>query len=133
MPESEMDEWAAAHGQPLNAIKIHLLTGHAHRRLKEFDIVIERMVHRKDGTKERVYYTQSWFESEYTFFDPPLVLQRGDRIRYTCRYTNPDDKWVKFGETVEDETCNVFGAYSPSLGGNLLNGSVLKLRPTVER
>jgi hypothetical protein len=122
MPQSEMDDLAAESGKAVDQIKIHLLTAHAHRRLTRFDIDIVRA----DGTEERVYQTHSWYEPDYEFYDPPLLLNRKDKIRFVCTYDNPYDFPVYLGETVEDEMCNVFGAYSPNLGGNWLNGSILK-------
>lgn len=120
-PELDMDEYAAKTGQPLDELRLYLLTGHTHARMTEMDVAIER----KDGSVEKVYYTDSWYEPAYTFFKEPIVVRRGDKIRYTCYYRNDEDRYISFGETTSDEMCNVFGVYAPGLGGNWLNAAIL--------
>ncbi len=122
LPQYDMDEWEDENGKPLNEMKIHLLTAHAHRRMLESEVVIER----QDGTEELVYWTDSWFEPEFIHFNPPLLIERGDIVRYSCTYTNHEDRTVELGDEAEDEMCNIFGAYSPYLGGNFFNSFILE-------
>lgn len=121
LPEEHMDAYAAKIGKPVDELRIYLLTGHAHARLVEMEVSIERA----DGSVEEVYYTDSWYEPAYTFFEEPIVVRRGDKIRYTCYYRNEENRFINFGETTSDEMCNVFGVYAPGLGGNWLNATIL--------
>ncbi|HXJ35376.1 MAG TPA: hypothetical protein VMS22_15190 [Candidatus Eisenbacteria bacterium] len=95
-------------------VKLLALTGHYHFRGKEFT------VNTWDGTTtgEQLYkfegYTEPVFERYSGKFQPEV-----QGLEWTCRYENDTDTQFTFGPfTDQNEHCNLFGFYYPTLGEN---------------
>jgi hypothetical protein len=66
--------------------------------------------------------TQTFFDQPYTFekqlnyATDPIQVARGDKVTYSCGFTNATGQAVQFGESTNDEMC-VLGMYRyPSQG-----------------
>ena len=87
------------------AIKVITLSSHMHRHGERFTVETLR-----DG--KQIYESTDWDDPEVLNFNPPLTLQAGDGLRYTCTHRNQDrDAPLRFGFTSEDEMCIMFGYY----------------------
>lgn len=80
---------------------------HGHEALLEFWIEISQ----KDNPNqfELVYYSDDWEHPPVLNFDPPLTLERGQKIKFTARYFNFTNKLKHFGVLSTDEMMMVFG------------------------
>lgn len=88
--------------QPVNVI---LLSSHMHRHGQRFTIATTR-------DTQRVYESAAWDDPVTAYYRPPLRLQAGDGLRYTCTHSNTDrNVSLQFGFTSEDEMCIMFGYY----------------------
>jgi hypothetical protein len=88
---------------------IHSLSSHMHRHGDFFEATLVR----QDGASEEIYESANWDDPVFKVFDPPLVLQRGDRLRFSCTHTNHDrDVPIRWGFTSEDEMCFLLFQYS---------------------
>jgi hypothetical protein len=87
------------------AVRVITLSSHMHRHGERFTIQTLR-----DG--RQVYESADWDDPEVLNLNPPLALQAGDGLRYTCTHSNRDrDVPLRFGFTSEDEMCIMFGYY----------------------
>jgi hypothetical protein len=95
------------------------------------------------GDRSLIYETYDWEEPDQLFFDSthvnpeadrdagraggatgPLRLEAGDRIDYECEITNTTEGTLRFAnEAYTAEMCNLFGSYTPSVGGTWLCAS----------
>ena len=92
-------------------VKVAALTGHFHSRGKTFSINLS-----PDGVtaKDELYRSRAWDEPPFKVLDPPAALPAGGALQYTCDFTNPTDREIKFGPEVEkDEHCNLFAYIYP--------------------
>jgi hypothetical protein len=70
-----------------------------------------------DGrTSERLYENTKWDDPQVLFFEKSVRITPGDTIRFACHYENRDDVAVRYGPSVQDEMCFVFGYYFPKVG-----------------
>jgi hypothetical protein len=80
------------------------------------------VVERANGTLEPVFHKPFDFNKQVHYeLEPPVVLQRGDKIKVTCTYENTNDNTVYLGETSADEMCYQFAMAYPA--GALNNGA----------
>ena len=96
----------AQHGFPPNA-RLHLISvsSHMHRHGELFEI-------NRLSTGELVHRSISYDTSLPSLFDPPLILDNNDGLRFQCTYGNYDtDTPLRFGLTSEDEMCIMQGYY----------------------
>jgi hypothetical protein len=74
------------------------------------------------GDKVRVSYLggpfdgqEKWTSTDYLHnpdspeTDPPLLMRAGEGLRYSCSYNNTTDRRLRWGVSVDDEMCNLFG------------------------
>jgi len=62
---------------------------------------------RSDGSRTELGRIDTWsFDDQVSIpMDPAVRVNPGDRLSITCRYDNPTDRFVGFGEGSEDEMC----------------------------
>jgi hypothetical protein len=62
---------------------------------------------RADGSRQDLGRIDAWNFDDQTSIamEPPVRVNRGDSLRINCRYNNPTDRFVGFGENSEDEMC----------------------------
>jgi hypothetical protein len=121
-----------ASGEP-QAVYVNVMTGHAHQRMQRFSVWHERL----DGVSDLVYESYDWAEPGNALYrdgvqNPPLPVPAGyawgatsgylqilpgEALSFECDFDNDLDQVVTMGETANDEMCNVFGNYFPSVGG----------------
>ena len=93
-------------GFPPNA-RLHLISvsSHMHRHGELFEI--NRLF-----TGELLHRSISYDTSLPSLFDPPLILDHNDGLRFQCTHSNYDtDVPLRFGLTSEDEMCIMQGYY----------------------
>ena len=93
-------------GFPPNA-RMHLISvsSHMHRHGELFEI--NRLF-----TGELLHRSISYDTSFPSLFDPPLILDPNDGLRFQCTHSNYDtDVPLRFGLTSEDEMCIMQGYY----------------------
>ena len=93
-------------GFPSNA-RLHLISvsSHMHRHGELFEI--NRLL-----TGELLHRSISYDTSLPSLFDPPLILDHNDGLRFQCTHSNYDtDVTLQFGLTSEDEMCIMQGYY----------------------
>ena len=96
----------AQYGFPPNA-RLHLVSvsSHMHRHGELFEI--NRLL-----TGELLHRSISYDTSLPSLFDPPLILDTSDGLRFQCTHGNYDtDVPLRFGLTSEDEMCIMQGYY----------------------
>lgn len=95
---------------PPNA-RLHLISvsSHMHRHGELFEI--NRLL-----TGELLHRSISYDTSFPSLFDPPLILDPNDGLRFQCTHSNYDtDEPLRFGLTSEDEMCIMQGYYYISM------------------
>jgi hypothetical protein len=86
---------------------------HMHQHATQFRAVT--------NTGVEVYDTTSWDEPKPRVFRPPLLLEAGTQVTFTCTYQNLTTETLTFGESARSsEMCILAGTYFPALNGNLL-------------
>ena len=93
-------------GFPPNS-RMHLISvsSHMHRHGELFEIS-------QLSTGELLHRSISYDTSFPSLFDPPLILDHNDGLRFQCTYGNYDtDVPLRFGLTSEDEMCIMQGYY----------------------
>jgi len=94
-------------------LDVHLLLGHTH----DFGVFLQ-LEHIQEGGETTVLYTGydgplMRDDPEITLYgDPPLQINAGDKLRITCRWTNPGSVPLGFPE----EMCVAFMYYTPGQG-----------------
>jgi mono/diheme cytochrome c family protein len=104
---------------------VHVLTtsAHAHRLATHTKFTVKK----KNGT-EIVMNDEAFNFEEQTSTTLPneVVLEAGDTVTTTCRYSNPSNQDIQFGENTDNEMCFNFAVYYPkdALGCDLLGGVI---------
>ncbi len=103
---------ANQNGEVAEETHILALTSHMHRHGDRFEV----WVHRDGENLAKVYDNDSWDDPLYKEFDPPLVLEPGDGLRYVATYTyddppSPTAPALRWGPTSEDEMIILLGSY----------------------
>ncbi len=95
--------------KPLN---VYAMTGHFHSRGKEF--TVEKWDSATNTSLGVIYQNAAWSEPPFLVFNPPVVINPGQLLKYTAVYHNDTDSTITFGPHVEyQEHCNLFLWFSP--------------------
>lgn len=87
------------------------LTSHAHERMRAVDISL-----RLGDVLTPVYHNTDWAEPLIEYLDPPIFLDAGDGMQFSCTWVNDDDRTIEYGDLASDEMCIIFGYYYPATG-----------------
>jgi len=79
--------------------EIRMMISHMHKRGVQFDVYI--VGGDRDG--ELVYESYDYQHAPTKFFEPALVLEKGQGLRTKVRYYNNSNRDIEFGVTSEDE------------------------------
>ena len=86
-------------------LNLFQLTSHMHRHGELFEI-------RQISTGELLHRSIAYDNTPFDIFDPPIILNPGDGLRFECTHSNYDtDKTIRYGLTSEDEMAIMFGFY----------------------
>ncbi len=96
-------EWTA----PVNLTLIQLAT-HQHRLGTYANIQLMA----PDGVTPVIRYeNQDWQHPHSWWPDPPIRLEKGQKMRIACTWHNTEDHEVQFGPKTTDEMCFILGFY----------------------
>jgi hypothetical protein len=97
-------------------VHIYSLSTHMHRHGDRFTAYL--IENGRDVQPQRILHDNlNWDDPRYDVFDPPLVLRRGQGIRFTTTHTyddppSPTAPPLTFGITSEDEMAILLGYYA---------------------
>jgi Copper type II ascorbate-dependent monooxygenase, C-terminal domain len=94
-------EWTA----PLN-LNIVFLQTHQHQLGTYGNIELV-----ENGTPRKIYENFRWEHPRSYWPREPLRLAKGDKMRITCTWENPNSVPVHFGENTTDEMCFILGFF----------------------
>ncbi len=101
---------------PQNFGPIGLVSGVSHMHKRGVHFVATT------GSGRQLLETDDWDEPPPTFYDPPVMLNPGDSIRWTCTYDNDTATTFTFGDSAEkNEMCIYIGRFFSSPNGDDLN------------
>ena len=84
---------------------------HMHDIGKEFHMEVERA----DGSREDLLGLWGWSFEAQLFYEIPVTLHRGDKLRTTCVFDNPSEtETVFFGANTSNEMCYAFTYATPA-------------------
>ena len=90
---------------PDAVLNVFLLTSHMHRHGELFEIF-------HGSTGDLLHRSIAYDDAPIDLFDPPLLLDADDTLRFVCTHNNYDTaEPLTFGLTSEDEMCIVYGYY----------------------
>lgn len=92
-------------------VEIFGLMSHFHELGTHFSIDTVR-----GGQTTEVYEDDDYAHPKYAVFDPPMALDAGDQIQWTCTWFNWRTDTVLPQKTSKDEMCMVFAAGYPRAG-----------------
>ncbi len=115
-------------------LRIVTLTGHMHAHGMRFSVFHSDAVKK---SRDLVYQTWDWSDPGMVGYDSvtqnptpdadaqtfggtngQLIVKKGDVMEWECDVSNDLDHALKFGnQAYESEMCNLFGGYTPSMGG----------------
>ncbi len=99
------DELRIRGHDPDTSLNVFLLTSHMHRHGELFEIF-------QDSTGDLLHRSIAYDDAPIDLFDPVLVLEPDDGLRFECIHNNYDKNVpLQFGLTSEDEMCIIFGYY----------------------
>ncbi|HEY9720997.1 MAG TPA: hypothetical protein V6D47_03235 [Oscillatoriaceae cyanobacterium] len=92
-------------------VKIIAMTGHFHSRGRTF--TVNRL--NADGSLgEEIYRSDDWNEPPFKMYDPPIILHKGENLRYTSTFVNNTNITIGFGPHSEtQEHSNLFMYFTP--------------------
>jgi len=98
-------------------LKILAMTGHFHSRGKTF--MVERYDLDNNQIIDTIYRNLDWNEPPFIDFTKnPIILEKGQGLRFTARYVNPTAKAFPFGPHTDiEEHMNLFMWFTPSYKG----------------
>jgi Copper type II ascorbate-dependent monooxygenase, C-terminal domain len=107
------------------ASPVHLMTAspHAHKLAHHMKFTVQK----KSGQQIVLHDEAFDFEEQVSHgFPSEVVLETGDTVTTTCRYTNPTSQDIQFGENTDNEMCFNFSVYYPkdALSCDLLGGII---------
>ena len=89
---------------PMNVV---WLSTHSHKHTTSVTVDLART----GASPERQIETRDYTEPTVRRYAKPLRVEPGDRIEWTCNYTNRTAGPVRFGITAEDEMCFAVGFF----------------------
>jgi len=92
---------------PMNVV---WLSTHSHKHTESAVVDVDRAA---VGTEEQEVETTVYSDPTVRTYAPPLRLEAGDRIDWTCNYLNSTSVQLHFGVTSEDEMCFAVGFFYP--------------------
>jgi hypothetical protein len=92
-------------------------TRHTHRLGKDFTVWYAGGA--KDGTE--IWTSHDWENDTEFLPDEPIAIHTGEGFRYQCTYTNDTTSRLRFGTSVRDEMCMLYGPAWPVNDGGLLD------------
>jgi hypothetical protein len=106
----------ATNGRVLRETHVYSISSHMHRHGVRFQVFLTQNGVNVDPPR-RVYDNFDWDDPVYTVFDPPLVLQPGQGLRYEATHfyhdpPTPNSPPLTFGLTSEDEMAILLGYYA---------------------
>ena len=113
---ANFDPRLGANGMVARTTHIYSLTSHMHRHGDRFTAFLTE--NRRDVEPQQVLYDNlSWDDPVYTVFDPPLVLEPRQGIRFDATHTyhdppSPNAPPLVFDVTSEDEMAILIGYYA---------------------
>lgn len=75
---------------------------------------LKTVVQREDGREEVLVDVQNYDFDNQAAFSVDVTLGPRDRLKTTCRWSNPHDREVEFGGATDDEMCFNFILYYPA-------------------
>lgn len=87
---------------------------HMHRLGRTF--VTEVLRGGSESNRSAVVTVPKWSFDDQETHRADVIINPGDKLRTTCRFDNPSDKRVTFGERTEDEMCFNFLVTYPAPG-----------------
>jgi hypothetical protein len=91
-------------------VNIIFATGHMHQWATNLTATVNGNV---------IYSTDSWDNSPFAEFAPPLFLKANTDVTWTCTYKNTTNGPLTFGESANNnEMCIFDGQFYPDPGGN---------------
>lgn len=96
--------------------KIFGLTTHQHKQ--GIGVTVSRSTSVSE-VGEQLYQNSDWEHPPLLRYpdDAPLTFKRGEGFRFECKYKNPTDRYIGFGQSAEqDEMCITWAYYYPSIG-----------------
>jgi hypothetical protein len=97
-------------------LMVSAFTRHTHRWGTEFSVWYSGGA--RDG--EQIWTSLDWqHETEFTFREP-VLLRTGEGFRYRCTYANDNARRLRFGTSVNDEMCILYGTTWPAHSGEKL-------------
>jgi hypothetical protein len=113
---AQQDPALGSGGRVLRTTHIYSLSSHMHRHGTHFSAFL--IENGRDVTPpRRVYDNPDWDDPAYELFNPPLVLQPGQGLRFETTHTyddppSPSAPPLRFGITSEDEMAILLGYYA---------------------
>ena len=99
------DELKKRDHDPNTEISVFLLSSHMHRHGELFEIF-------QKSSGEMLHRSIAYDDAPIDLFDPVLLLDANDALRFQCTHNNYDtNEPLIFGLTSEDEMCIIFGYY----------------------
>jgi hypothetical protein len=100
-------------------VKIYAMTGHTHRYGTDVHV---STVDSPTGTPTPRYDLDQfvWDAPEVVTFSPALQIAPGGGFSYTCRWHNPTNETLLFGESANQEMCFFWVYYYPAKPGRAL-------------
>ena len=99
------DEFKRRELPPDAEVHVVFLSSHMHRHGELFEI-------KHLSTGELLHRSVTYDNAPINLFDPPLILNNKDGLRFECTQSNYDtDAPIRFGFTSEDEMCVMYGYY----------------------
>jgi hypothetical protein len=89
---------------PMNVV---WLSTHSHKHTTSVTVDVAR----GGAAPEQQIETRDYTEPSVRRYAKPLRVEPGDRIEWTCNYTNTTTNLVRFGVTAEDEMCFAVGFF----------------------
>ncbi len=62
---------------------------------------------------EVMYTNDDWHIPLITQYDPPMVVKAGEGFEWKCTWDNPTDQEITYGNTAENEMCNLAVVHTP--------------------
>ena len=61
-----------------------------------------------------VYEDDDWAHPKYQVYDEPILLKKGDGLKWTCTWFNTKSEVVTFGQNSTNEMCITFALAYPT-------------------
>lgn len=93
------------------------LTRHTHHLGKDFTVWYAGGAR----TGEEIWTSHDWQHDTEFSFPEPVLVRAGEGVRYRCTFANDTADRLRFGTTVKDEMCMLYGPVWPASDGGVLD------------